>query len=580
MNPEDAPASCCVGQAETPTSSPRTLEKARLRRNQRNSRARKQAYIRDLENRWNECVRLGAQATVEMQREARRVQEENGLLRQLLHSQGMSHDAVQTAISSMKVQVAAKKAASQSEPNSEGMPCNKAKTIIPQRKPSSSDRFTPTRATTDPDEVETLDFTEWLNDLCDIKDAFGLEATPPPPPPDGGYGWVCVAAQFLINGFTWGVAASYSVYLGHYLSHGLFSEARPLDYAFIGGFNFAFALLVAPLATFLARRYGVRVPMLAGVALLPTGFIAASFAQRVWHLYLSQGLCVGLGIGLIYIPATAIIPQWFERKRSLANGICAAGSGVGGLIVCFSTQAMLDHVGYAWSLRITAAIVVAVNLLATLLVRSRDKEIHPDQRIFNFGLLRGYEAKLLVGWSFVLMFGYITLMFSLSDYAKEIGRSDQEAATVPALLNLGAALGRPLIGFASDRLGRVEVAGVLTFACGVLVFGLWLPTTSYAALGVFATISGAILGIFWAVIGALAAEIVGLKELPAFLSVTWIVAVPPCLFAEVVALELRRPGFGKRSYIYVQAFAGTSYILSSFLLLELWRVRRRRKNRD
>ena len=26
-------------------------------------------------------------------------------------------------------------------------------------------------------------------------------------PPDGGYGWVCVAACFLINCFTWGVVA-------------------------------------------------------------------------------------------------------------------------------------------------------------------------------------------------------------------------------------------------------------------------------------------------------------------------------------------------------------------------------------
>lgn len=329
-----------------------------------------------------------------------------------------------------------------------------------------------------------------------------------------------------------------------------------MDYAFIGGFNFAFALLAAPLATVLARRHGVRAPMLAGVVLLPTGFAAASFAQRVWHIYLSQGLCVGLGIGLIYIPATAIVPQWFERRRSLANGICAAGSGIGGLIVCFATQAMLDRVGYRWSLRITAAIVLVVNLAATLVVRSRDREVRPDRRIFHFGLLRSHEPKLLVGWSFVLMFGYITLMFSLSDYAKAIGRSDQDAATVPALLNLGAALGRPLIGYASDRLGRVEVAGALTFACGVLVFGLWLPSTSYAALGVFSTISGAILGIFWAVrfsvvvdplpplaiapflgirlipgqvIGALAADIVGLKELPAFLSVMWVVVAPPCL---------------------------------------------------
>ena len=28
-----------------------------------------------------------------------------------------------------------------------------------------------------------------------------------PPPPDGGYGWVCVLACLLVNGFTWGVVS-------------------------------------------------------------------------------------------------------------------------------------------------------------------------------------------------------------------------------------------------------------------------------------------------------------------------------------------------------------------------------------
>ena len=106
---------------------------------------------------------------------------------------------------------------------------------------------------------------------------------------------------------------SYSVYLAFYLANDLFPEARPLDYAFIGGFNFTFALLAAAPATVLTRRYGERAPMLSGVALLSGGFIAASFSSKVWHLYLSQGLCVGAGIGLIYIPATAIVPQWFKE---------------------------------------------------------------------------------------------------------------------------------------------------------------------------------------------------------------------------------------------------------------------------
>ncbi|GAW26778.1 putative major Facilitator Superfamily protein [Rosellinia necatrix] len=394
------------------------------------------------------------------------------------------------------------------------------------------------------------------------------------PPPDGGYGWFCVLAQFLINGFTWGVAASYSVYLAYYLSHDLFARATPIDYAFIGGFNFAFALLVAPLATLLMRLYGVKSPMFFGVILLPTGFVSASFATKVWHLYLSQGMCVGTGIGLVYIPATAVIPQWFTRKRSLASGICAAGSGIGGLIVCFATQGMLDTVGLVWSLRITAVVVFIVNLVATLLIRSRNGEIKPDLRILNFHLLASYQAKLLLGWAIILMFGYITLMFSLSDYALSIGGSYQAAATAAAILNLGAAIGRPFIGYVSDRYGRVEVAGIATFTCGVLIFALWLPATNYGALISFAFIGGSILGIFWAAIAPLAADVVSLKQLPAFLSIVWLSVVLPSAFAEAIALELRRQDIGARSYIYVQTFAGVSYIVASMLLLELWRAQR------
>ncbi|KAI1653904.1 hypothetical protein F4813DRAFT_373183 [Daldinia decipiens] len=78
-------------------------ERARLRRNQRNSRARKQAYIQNLEKQWNECMRLGAQATIEMQKEARRIQEENRVLRTLLHDQGFDDVAIQRVIDAAKL---------------------------------------------------------------------------------------------------------------------------------------------------------------------------------------------------------------------------------------------------------------------------------------------------------------------------------------------------------------------------------------------------------------------------------------------------------------------------------------------
>jgi hypothetical protein len=116
-------------------------------------------------------------------------------------------------------------------------------------------------------------------------------------PPDGGYGWICVAACFNINCFTWGVVASYGVFLEYYLENDIYPGASDLDFAFIGGLNFSMAMLVAPIVTALARQYGIHVPMLVGITLQTIGFITASFAKRTWHLYLTQGVLVGFGSG-------------------------------------------------------------------------------------------------------------------------------------------------------------------------------------------------------------------------------------------------------------------------------------------
>lgn len=77
---------------------------------------------------------------------------------------------------------------------------------------------------------------------------------------------------------------------------------------------------------------------------------------------------------------------------------------------------------------------------------------------------------------------------------------------------------RPCIGYASDRLGRIEVAATLTTANAVAIFALWLPATSYALLIVFSLISGAMIGVYWMTVTPLCAEVAGLKEVPSFLS--------------------------------------------------------------
>ncbi|KAJ5138405.1 major facilitator superfamily domain-containing protein [Penicillium bovifimosum] len=380
---------------------------------------------------------------------------------------------------------------------------------------------------------------------------------PPSPPPDGGYGW------------------SYGVFLAHYLSDNVFPESTSMDFALIGGLNFSMAMLVAPAVTIIARKYSTRLPMFLGLGFLAAGYVCASFAKQIWHLYLSQGILVGFGVGFIYVPSIPILSQWFDKRRSLANGISAAGSGIGGLIFSFMDGAVIERISLPWALRLTAIISCSVLIVATLLIRNRNEAVRPTQRGFDLKLLYRLDVFLLLSWSFLSMLGYISLLFSLPNYAEAIGLSSNQAAVVNAILNLGTAVGRPLIGVASDRFGRIEVAGLLTCFCGLSCFIIWLPSASYGVLVLFAIISGAILGVFWVTIAPLCVEVAGLEELQSLLSLSWFFIVLPTTFSEVIALKLRRP-LSQHPYLYTQVFCGIAYVCASMALLLLWYLRRQK----
>jgi MFS family permease len=292
---------------------------------------------------------------------------------------------------------------------------------------------------------------------------------------------------------------AYGIYLSHYLADDLYPEATSWDYAFVGGFNFAIAMLIAPVVTILTRKLGIHIIMFTGMLLQCAGFISASFATRIWQLHISQGVLIGCGIGCLYIPALPILSQWFLKRRSLANGISAAGSGVGGACFTWGTEAIIQRWGISWALRITGLIALVAQFIAITVVRDRNRAIKPTQLGFDTKLLRRGEVLLLLSWAFISMFGYVILLFSLSDFALSIGLSRPQATDIIGLLNIGTAVGRPIIGIASDRWSRIDTAGALTLLCGLSCFAFWLPATSYGLTVFFAILCGAILGVFWMV---------------------------------------------------------------------------------
>lgn len=69
--------------------------------------------------------------------------------------------------------------------------------------------------------------------------------------------------------------------------------------------------------------------ILAGTVISVFGMMMTSICREYWQVILAQGIVVGTGMGFLLIPAVAVMPHYFTKRRAFATGIGAAGSSVG-----------------------------------------------------------------------------------------------------------------------------------------------------------------------------------------------------------------------------------------------------------
>ncbi|GME87135.1 unnamed protein product [Ambrosiozyma monospora] len=162
------------------------------------------------------------------------------------------------------------------------------------------------------------------------------------PPMDKGYAWMVALAGFLGLFATWGVNASYGVFLSYWLNHDTFKGAEAIDYAFIGGMVLCLAQALSPLVLLIAAVFGLKFTGILGTVVYFAGFLLCSFVTNLWELYLTQGVLVGVGFALALNPILTVLPEWFDKKRGFSMGIVCCASGAAGVVFSLSSQKLID----------------------------------------------------------------------------------------------------------------------------------------------------------------------------------------------------------------------------------------------
>lgn len=192
----------------------------------------------------------------------------------------------------------------------------------------------------------------------------------PGPPPDGGVvAWTQAVLTHLVVFNTWGFINSFGLFQAYYVDN--MQIGTPSAVAWIGTIQ---VWILFNIGTFSGRATDAgyfRLTFALGAVIALFGMFMLSLCTNYWQIFLAQGVCMGLGFGLVFVPSIAIVSTYFLKNRSIALGITVTGSATGGLVFPAIAREMLPTAGFAWTVRTMAFVELACFVVCVLFMKPR-----------------------------------------------------------------------------------------------------------------------------------------------------------------------------------------------------------------
>lgn len=150
------------------------------------------------------------------------------------------------------------------------------------------------------------------------------------PPPDGGitaWSQVLVSHLLVVNGF--GYLSSFGLFQEHWMTK---LDRASSSISWVGSIQMFLLFFIGTLSGRAMDAGYFRTLIFTGCGMQLLGTFTTSFCKQYWQLVLSQGVVQGLGNGLLFTPAVALVSTYFSSKRAFALGIAACGAPIGGVI--------------------------------------------------------------------------------------------------------------------------------------------------------------------------------------------------------------------------------------------------------
>ncbi|VEU19949.1 DEKNAAC100309 [Brettanomyces naardenensis] len=398
-----------------------------------------------------------------------------------------------------------------------------------------------------------------------------------------GWGLLSTIGCALMNFNTWGSNSAYALYLQQYINGDMFPGASKIDFGAIGGLTFGSGVILAPFINYSVGFLGLKTTILIGTLVQFLGVMLASFSTKLWQLYCTQGVLQGIGMALVAVPSVVVVPQWFKGgpggKRNLATGLQTAGSGIGGIVYNIGMEPILTKHGWHWALRTQAIMCLVLNLVAILLIKSRDDKVKPIYKVYDKVVFSTFGSQVMMIWELFTLLGYVVLMYNLGDFTRSMGYGTNQASIVSTMISVGIIYGRPIVGKIADIIGPIQATIIASWLVGFFAFAMWLPCKNFATALVFAMFEGSLMGTIWLTMPTINGAVIGLRKFGIGMSMSWIAVASSGLVSPIIGISLKSGGPPSRTqYRDPNIFVGCCYIGAGLALCVLrgWIIVRNR----
>lgn len=397
----------------------------------------------------------------------------------------------------------------------------------------------------------------------------------PGPPPDGGTrAWSQACLGHLVIFTTWGFINSFGLFQSYYVN--TMRIGSPSAVAWIGTIQ---VWILFNVGTFSGRATDAgffKLTFALGAIISCIGIFMLSLCTQYWQVFLAQGVCIGIGFGLVFVPSLALVSTYFLKNRSIALGIMVTGSATGGLIYPVIAQQLFPTLGFGWGVRVMGFLMLSCFAASGVFLKPRlpPRKAGP---LVEWSAFKepAYTLYLLCGffffWSVYIGFFYIT-----SFSRNVLGASQETSINLLLVLNGVGVIGRMSINSMAFLTGPINMLLPFVFASGVLCFG-WIGVHDLAGLWVFSAIYGicgaALQGLWPVVLTSLTADPnkVGVRTGMGFAFVGFAVLTGSPIGGALIE-EMNG------NYLGCQIFAGVSMFVSTALLTATrWAVLKKRE---